>query len=51
MKYQDHFPTIWDTPLKKSNEKASQAPAKNVLSLFQKAFAAVGSSTKRQPTA
>jgi len=28
MKYQDNFPTIWDTPRQRSAKPANQAPAK-----------------------
>ncbi|WP_176304408.1 hypothetical protein [Vreelandella maris] len=51
MKYQDHFPTIWDAPRKTSAKPANQAPAKKVLSPVKEAFLSIWDIPKRQPSA
>jgi len=51
MKYQDHFPTIWDAPRKTSTKAASPAPAKKVLSPVKEAFLSIWATPKQQPSA
>jgi hypothetical protein len=51
MKYQDHFPTIWDAPRKASTKIASPAPAKKVLSPVKEAFLSIWDTPKQQPSA
>ncbi|KKN94157.1 hypothetical protein LCGC14_0191920 [marine sediment metagenome] len=52
MKYQDHFPTIWDTPSKTSTKPATQTPAKKALTPVKEAFLSIWDApTKRQPSA
>lgn len=59
MKYQDHFPTIWDAPRKTSTKPATQAPAKKVLTPVKKVLTPVKEAflsiwdtpPKRQPSA
>lgn len=51
MKYQDSFPTIWDTPLKTTAKPAKQAPAKKVLSPVKEAFLSIWDTPKPQSNA
>lgn len=51
MKYQDNFPTIWDTPSKTSTKKANQAPSKILLSPVKEAFLSIWDTPKHQPSA
>lgn len=51
MKYQDHFPTIWDAPRKINAKSANQAPAKQVLSPVKEAFLSIWDTPTRQPSA
>ncbi|KUJ87681.1 MAG: hypothetical protein XD36_1953 [Halomonas sp. 54_146] len=56
MKYQDNFPTIWDTPSKTSPKTAkpktiNQAPAEKRLLPIKEAFFSIWDTPKRQPNA
>lgn len=49
MKYQDHFPTIWDTPRKTTAKTQNQAPVTQVLSPVKEVFLSIWDIPKRQP--
>lgn len=52
MKYQDHFPIIWDAPRKTSTKPANQAPAQKVLTPVKEVFLSIWDAPpKRQPSA
>ncbi|MGO3243180.1 MAG: hypothetical protein ACTIKU_07830 [Halomonas sp.] len=51
MNYQEHFPTIWDTPRKSSAKPASQASVKKALSPVKEVFLSIWDTPKRQPSA
>ncbi|SJN10913.1 hypothetical protein CZ787_04655 [Halomonas citrativorans] len=54
MKYQDHFPTIWDTPLKPSTKAVKNKAAKNRTaqpSLFKGIMLALRNMAKHKPVA
>ncbi|MGO2242176.1 MAG: hypothetical protein ACTH5D_10510 [Halomonas sp.] len=49
MKYQDHFPTIWDAPRQKkvaSKKPANAAPVKQERSAFKDVFLSIWDSPK-----
>ena len=51
MKYQDHFPTIWDAPRKITVKPTNKSPAQQVLSPVKEAFLSIWDTPKRQPSA
>lgn len=51
MKYQDHFPTIWDTPLKQSVTKPAPKTNSEKPSPIKEAFLTIWDTAKRKPVA
>ncbi|WP_185858993.1 hypothetical protein [Vreelandella nanhaiensis] len=51
MKYQDHFPTIWDTPLKQSASKPVPKASAQKPILIKEAFLTIWDNAKRKPAA
>ncbi|MBZ5489047.1 hypothetical protein HW452_16100 [Halomonas aquamarina] len=51
MKYQDHFPTIWDTPLKQPARKATHKASASRPLAFKALLLSFWNSAKRKPAA
>ncbi|PRY60362.1 hypothetical protein B0H98_11322 [Vreelandella songnenensis] len=51
MKYQDHFPTIWDTPLKQPARKPARQASAPKPSVFKEVFLTIWDTARRKPAA
>ncbi|WP_185856349.1 hypothetical protein [Vreelandella populi] len=51
MKYQEHFPTIWDTPLKQPASQPAPKVSTQKPSPIKEAFLTIWDNAKRKPVA